>query len=103
MTNHSRLDLILSELQQLNATLQRRLPVTDKNSVDIALNTKDQTDTTDKNILLIAESVTELSKRVNMAIPLFDKTAAYEIKMDYLTLKVKKLETYIAELKTRIA
>ena len=103
MTNNSKLNQILAELQNLNHILQNTATATDKNSADVVLYRELQTELTNKNILLIAESLTELTRRVNTAIPLLDKSVAYEIKIDYLTERVKKLEADITELKTRTA
>lgn len=58
---------------------------------------------TDKNIQLIAENFIELTRKLDQAIPIADKNLAYEIKVNYLTERVDKLEKQVDELRSRTA
>lgn len=89
MADSEKLDLILSELQELK-----------RRTTNIELHLENSTD---KNIQLIAENFIELTKKLNQAIPVADKNLAYEVKVNYLAEKVHSLEKEIAELKNKIA
>ncbi len=89
MTDSEKLDLILSEMQELK-----------RRTTNIELHLEN---TTDKNIQLIAENFVELTSRLNQAIPAADKNLAYEVKVNYLVDEVDKLKREIAELKSKIA
>ncbi len=89
MTDSEKLDLILSEIQELK-----------RRTTNIELHLENSTD---KNIQLIAENFIELTKKLNQAIPVADKNLAYEVKVNYLVEKVKTLENEITELKNKIA
>ena len=128
MTDSEKLDLLLSEMQGMKAEMQgmkaemqgmkaemqdmkaemkdRLSVVEDKVSalenkvVNISLHIEN---VTDKNIQLIAENFIELTKKLNAAIPAADKNLAYEIKVNYLTERVQKLEEQVAELISKTA
>ncbi len=89
MTDSEKLDLILSEMQELK-----------RRTTNIELHLENSTD---KNIQLIAENFIELTNKLNQAIPVADKNLAYEVKVNYLVEKVQTLEKEIAELKSKIA
>lgn len=89
MTDSEKLDLILSEMQELK-----------RRTTNIELHLEN---TTDKNIQLIAENFIELTNKLNQAIPAADKNLAYEVKVNYLVDEVDKLKREIAELKSKIA
>ncbi len=89
MTDSEKLDLILSEMQEIK-----------RRTTNIELHLEN---VTDKNIQLIAENFIELTNKLNQAIPVADKNLAYEIKVNYLVEKVQTLEKEIAELKSKIA
>ena len=89
MTDSEKLDLILSEMQELK-----------RRTTNIELHLEN---TTDKNIQLIAENFIELTNKLNQAIPAADKNLAYEVKVNYLVSEVDKLKREIAELKSKIA
>ena len=128
MTDSEKLDLLLSEMQGMKAEMRgmkaemqgmkaemqdmkaemkdRLSVVEDKVSalenkvVNISLHIEN---VTDKNIQLIAENFIELTKKLNAAIPAADKNLAYEIKVNYLTERVQKLEEQVAELISKTA
>lgn len=58
---------------------------------------------TDKNIQLLAENHVDLVNKLNQAIPVANKNIAFEVKINYLTEKVNKLEKEISDLKDKIA
>ncbi len=89
MTDSEKLDLILSEMQEL----KRRI-------TNIELHLENGTD---KNIQLIAENFIELTNKLNQAIPVADKNLAYEVKVNYLVEKVQTLEKEMAVIKSQIA
>ncbi len=89
MTDSEKLDLILSEMQELK-----------QRTANIELHLENSTD---KNIQLIAENFIELTKKLNQAIPVADKNLAYEVKVNYLVEKVQTLEKEIEKLKNKIA
>ncbi len=89
MTDSEKLDLILSEMQELK-----------RRTTNIELHIEN---VTDKNIQLIAENFIELTKKLNQAIPVADKNLAYEVKVNYLVEKVQNLEKEIVTIKGRIA
>ena len=89
MTDSEKLDLILSEMQEL----KRRTT-----SIELHLE-----NVTDKNVQLIAENFIELTNKLNQAIPAADKNLAYEVKVNYLVGEVEKLKAELAELKNKIA
>lgn len=57
---------------------------------------------TDKNIQLLAENHVDLINKLNQAIPIANNIA-FEVKNNYLTEKVNKLEKEISNLKDKIA
>lgn len=89
MTDSEKLDLILSEMQELK-----------RRTTNIELHIEN---TTDKNIQLIAENFIDLTNKLNSSIPVADKNLAYEVKVNYLVSEVEKLKAEIAELKGKIA
>ena len=58
---------------------------------------------TDKCVNLIAENFTDLTDKLNQAIPVANKNLAYEVKVTYLLDEVEKLKKELAELKSKIA
>ena len=96
MTDSEKLDLILSEMQNMKSEMQdikRRIA-----SVELHLE-----NATDKNIQLIAENFIELTNKLNQAIPAADKNLAYEVKVNYLIREVDRLKEELTELKNKIA
>ena len=96
MTDSEKLDLILSEMQNMKSEMQdikRRIA-----SVELHLE-----NATDKNIQLIAENFIELTNKLNQAIPVADKNLAYEVKVNYLIREVDRLKEELTELKNKIA
>lgn len=96
MTDSEKLDLILSEMQEMKTDMQELKRRT--TSIELHLE-----NVTDKNVQLIAENFIELTKKLNQAIPAADKNLAYEVKVNYLVGEVEKLKAELAELKNKIA
>ncbi len=96
MTDSEKLDLILSEMQDIKTNMQEM----QRRTTNIELHLEN---VTDKNIQLIAENFIELTNKLNQAIPAADKNLAYEVKVNYLVSEVDKLKREIAELKNKIA
>ncbi len=96
MTDSEKLDLILSEMQDIKTNMQEM----QRRTTNIELHLEN---VTDKNIQLIAENFIELTNKLNQAIPAADKNLAYEVKVNYLVSEVDKLKKEIAELKNKIA
>lgn len=96
MTDSEKLDLILSEMQDMKSEMQELK----QRVTSIGLHIENATD---KNIQLIAESFSELAKKLNQAIPAADKNFAYEVKVNYLIREVDRLKEEIANLKSKIA
>lgn len=57
---------------------------------------------TDSNLKLLAENHVELIKKLQQAIPVADKSLAYEVKVNYLLDRVEKIEREISEIKEKI-
>lgn len=117
MTTDEKLNLILSEVQDMKAEVQTMKTdvqdvKTDVKNVKTDVQELKQRVTnielhlengTDKNIQLIAENFIELTKKLNQAIPAADKNLAYEVKVNYLVEEVSQMKKDIAELKRKIA
>lgn len=58
---------------------------------------------TDRNLQILAENHLSLVDKLNQAIKVSDKTILYEIKVNYLTERVEKLEQEIKEIKSQTA
>lgn len=58
---------------------------------------------TDSNLKLLAENHVELINKLQQAIPVADKSQAYEVKVNYLLDRVEKIERDIKEIKEKIA
>lgn len=96
MTDSEKLDLILSEMQNMKSEMQdikQRIA-----SIELHLE-----NATDRNIQLIAENFIELTNKLNQAIPVADKNLAYEVKVNYLIIEVDRLKEELTELKSKIA
>ena len=103
MTENEKLDLILSEIQDMKAEMQdmkAEMKGLKQRTINIETHIEN---CTDRNIQLIAENFIELTKKLNQAIPAADKNFAYEVKVNYLVDEVEKLKREVAELKSRIA
>lgn len=87
-------------LQAISEIMDHKLASIKKDIQDIQLHIEN---ITDKNIQLLAENHISLVDKLNQAIKVSDKISLYEIKVNYLTEKVDKLEKEMKELKNRIA
>ena len=103
MTDSEKLDLILSEMQGMKSEMQgmkSEIQELKRRVTSIELHIENATD---KNIQLIAENFSELTKKLNQAIPVADKNLAYEVKVNYLIEEVDKIKEEIVKLKSKIA
>ena len=103
MTDSEKLDLILSEMQEMKSEMQEmkgEMQELKQRTTNIELHIEN---VTDKNIQLIAENFVELTKKLNQAIPVADKNLAYEVKVNYLIEEVDKIKEEIVKLKSKIA
>lgn len=103
MTDSEKLDLILSEMQDMKTEMQdvkTEMQEQKRHTTNIELHLEN---VTDKNVQLIAENFIELTNKLNQAIPAADKNLAYEVKVNYLADEVEKHKAELAELKNRIA
>lgn len=103
MTDSEKLDLILSEMQDMKTEMQglkSEMQELKRRVTSIELHIENATD---KNIQLIAENFIELAKKLNQAIPVADKNLSYEVKVNYLIEEVDKIKEEIEKLKSRIA
>ena len=110
MTDTEKLDLILSNMQDMKQEMQGMKQEMQDMKQDIQSLTQRVTalelhieNGTDKNIQLIAENFIELTKKLNQAIPVADKNLAYEVKVNYLVERVQLLEKDVAALKEKTA
>ncbi len=110
MTDNEKLDLILTELQDMRSDMQdMKSDMQDMKSEmrELRLRTTNVElhleNYTDKNIQLVAENFIELTKKLNQAIPVADKNLAYEVKVNYLVLELDKLKEDVEELKRKAA
>jgi len=58
---------------------------------------------TDHFLNILAENHISLVDQLNKTIPAADKSQLYEIRVDFLTEKVNKLEKEVTDIKTKIA
>ena len=58
---------------------------------------------TNRNILLLTESMRSLIDRLNEAVKITDKTVLFELKMSSFDMKVRDLERELADIKDRLA
>ncbi len=98
-TKHLKADIqdLKTETKHLNAGLQNvkeRIAHVEGRVTDLALYLENHTS---KNIQLLAENFSGLTDKLNQAIPVADKNFCYEVKVDYLTLKVKKFEKLLTD------
>lgn len=110
MTDSEKLDLILSEIQDMKTEMRGMKTEMQEMKSEIqelkrrvTSNELHIENATDKNIQLIAENFIELTKKLNQAIPVADKNLAYEVKVNYLIEEVGKIKEEIQKLKSKIA
>lgn len=103
MTDTEKLDLILSNMQDMKQDMQGMKQDMQGLTQRVTALELHIENSTDKNIQLIAENFIELTKKLNQAIPAADKNLAYEVKVNYLVERVQLLEKDVAELKEKTA
>ena len=85
MTDSEKLDLILSEMQELK-----------RRTTNIELTLENETN---RNIQLLAENHITLIDKLNQSIKVADKTLMYEVQMTSLKSRLEHLEKEVAEIK----
>lgn len=126
MTDSEKLDLLLSEVQNIKADMQNMKTdmqgmKTDMQDMkdgmqnmqtdiqDIKTDIKDLRqrvsnievhleNVTDKNIMLLAENFIDLTNKLNQAVPAADKNRAYEVKVNYVLEEIDKLKQNVSKL-----
>ena len=58
---------------------------------------------TDRNISLIAESHSNLVRKLDENIQITDQTLAYQVKVNFLAGEIEKLKSELRDLKSKIA
>ncbi|MCM1087068.1 MAG: hypothetical protein NC318_11075 [Blautia sp.] len=89
MTDSEKLDLIISEIQELK-----------RRTTNIELTLENETN---RNIQLLAENHITLIDKLNQSIKVADKTLMYEVQMTSLKSRIDLLEKEVANLKTATA
>lgn len=89
MTENEKLDLIISEIQELK-----------RRTANIELTLENETN---RNIQLLAENHITLIDKLNQSIKVADKTLMYEVQMTSLKSRIDLLEKEVANLKTATA
>ena len=82
MTDSEKLDLLLQKVTNIELHLEN---------------------VTDKNIMLLAENYSNLTRKLDENTKITDNEIAYQIKVNYLMADVEKLKKVISELKNKIA
>lgn len=103
MTDSEKLDFIISEMttfKQDIADMKQDMADMKQRITSLELHLENGTD---KGLQLLAENHVELVKKLNQAIPVADNHLMYEIKVNYLTERVDKLEKELTDIKDKIA
>ena len=103
MTDTEKLDLILSEMQDMKQAIQTNTNEIESMKSEIKEFRLHLENFTDQSIQLLAENFVDLTKRLNEAIPAADKNLAYEVKVNYLILEVEKLKKNVETLMNQSA
>ena len=82
MTDSEKLDLLLQKVTNIELHLEN---------------------VTDKNIMLLAENYSNLTRKLDENTKITDNEIAYQIKVNYLMADVEELKKEISELKNKIA
>lgn len=98
MTDHEKLDLILSRLDKLDS-LESEIQELKRRTINIELTLENETN---RNIQLVAENHLTLIDKLNQAIKVADKTLMYEVQMTSLKSRLDILEREVARLKAAL-
>lgn len=117
MTDSEKIDLILLEVQGMKSEMQgmksqmqgmksemqgmkSEIEEVKRRVTKIELHLENDTD---HNIRLIAENFIELTRKLEQAIPVANKSLAYEVRVNFLVEEVNRLKMEFAEFKSKIA
>ena len=96
----SELKTEMTEVKKDISVLKIKMSDVEENIQSVVLQLENRTN---RDIKLLAENFVNLIDKLNEAIPVADKNLAYEVKVDYLIIEVRKIKKCISELKSRIA
>lgn len=103
MTDNEKLDLILTEIQNVKSDVQdvkSEVQNIQQKVTHIELSLENETN---HNIQLLAENHSNLIDKLNQAIKVTDKTLLWEVQLSTFKMKLEKLEQEIADLKNKTA
>lgn len=89
----------MGEMEMLTAILEKMDSMESK-LADMRLHIEN---VTDRNISLIAESHSNLVRKLDENIQITDQTLAYQVKVNFLAGEIEKLKSEIENLKSKIA
>lgn len=89
----------MGEIEMLTAILEK-IDSMESKLTDMRLHIEN---VTDRNISLIAESHSNLVRKVDENIQITDQTLAYQVKVNFLAGEIEKLKSEIENLKSKIA
>lgn len=98
MTEHEKLDLILSRLDKLDS-LESEIQELKRRTINIELTLENEAN---RNIQLVAENHLTLIDKLNQTIKVADKTLMYEVQMTSLKSRLDILEREVARLKAAL-
>ena len=89
----------MGEMEMLTAILEK-IDSMESKLTDMRLHIEN---VTDRNISLIAESHSNLVRKLDENIQITDQTLAYQVKVNFLAGEIEKLKSEIENLKSKIA
>lgn len=89
----------MGEMEMLTAILEK-IDSMESKLADMRLHIEN---VTDRNISLIAESHSNLVRKLDENIQITDQTLAYQVKVNFLAGEIEKLKSEIENLKSKIA
>lgn len=86
--------------REMLETLLKKMDSMESKLTDMRLHIEN---VTDRNISLIAESHSNLVRKLDENIQITDQTLAYQVKVNFLAGEIEKLKSEIENLKSKIA
>ena len=86
--------------REILETLLKKMDSMESKLADMRLHIEN---VTDRNISLIAESHSNLVRKLDENIQITDQTLAYQVKVNFLAGEIEKLKSEIENLKSKIA
>ncbi len=86
--------------REMLETLLKKMDSMESKLADMRLHIEN---VTDRNISLIAESHSNLVRKLDENIQITDQTLAYQVKVNFLAGEIEKLKSEIENLKSKIA